>query len=181
MREYRHHATDATIEALRRLRRAWAGYHVSREAVTVALADGGTVTLRVEGTVLEPDFEAFRLSATLTEPLTEPASLTPAGAFDAGGNDVVVFRSETWIEESGEPGPAGSGAVVQFTGSPLQRSPSAAAMCAVDDALVVATASGTGLLVRCGLQPYALEVTTDREAIARFLGERHYGAGSAEG
>ena len=179
MREYHHHATAETIEALRRLRRAWAGYHLSRGAVVVALSDGGTVTLRVDGTVLEPDFEAFRLSATLAEPLAEPAPapLTPAGAFGADGNDVVVFRSETWIEAPAEPGTAGAGAgaVVQFTASPLQRSPSAAAVCAVDDALVVATADGTGLLVRCGLQPNALEVTGDREVIARFLGERHYG------
>lgn len=179
MREYHHHATIETIEALRRLRRAWAGYHVSREELVVSLADGSTVTLRVEGTEPEPDLVAYRLSATLTPPGPEP--LVPAGAFGADGNDVVVFRSETWIEAP--PGADGSDTdqVVQFTGSPLQRSPTAVAVCAVDDALVVATASGTGLLVRCGLKPDTLEVTRDREVIARFLGERHYGRAGAEG
>lgn len=180
MREYRHDASDETIEALRRLRRAWAGYHISSDTLTVALAEGGAVSIRVDGATLEPKFEAFRLSA---EPADVPAGpLTPPGAFGAGGNDVVVFRSETWIEAPDAPvvGTLGRNAVLQFTGSPLQRSPSAAAVCAVDDAAVVATADGTGLLVRCGLQPYALEITTDRAAIARFLAERHYGSAESD-
>lgn len=180
MREYRHQATEATIEALRRLRHAWTGYHVASDVLTVALADGSAVRIRVEGAELEVEFEAFRLGAELTDAPSPP--LTPPDAFEAGGNDVVVFRSETWIEEPGEPGEPvvgalGPQAVVQFTGSPLQRSATAAAVCAVDDAVVVATTAGTGLLVRCGLQPYALEVTTDAEAIARFLTERHYASG----
>jgi hypothetical protein len=182
VREYRHHATEATIEALRRLRRAWAGFHVARDAVVVLLADGGAVRIGVDGTDVEGGFAAFRLSAALVnapEALAAPAAaaapLTEPDAFGAGGNDVVLFRSETWIEaDASGDGAREQGTVVQFTGSPLQRSPSAVAVCAVDDAVVVATTAGTGILVRCGLQPYALEATTNPQAIARFLAERQY-------
>ena len=177
MREYRYHATEATIETLRRLRRAWAGYQVASDVLLVALEEGGTVRISVEGADVEPALVAYRLTAELVE--ARPAPLAAPGAFGGGGNDVVVFRSETWIEAPDDAGADPSGdRVVQFTGSPLQRSPSAAAVCAVDDALVVATGAGTGLLVRCGLQPYGLEATTDPAAIARFLAERHYGAAS---
>ncbi len=175
MREYRYAATDATIEALRRLRGAWTGYLVADDALLVALADGGTVRIHVEGADVEPSFEAFRLSAALTDLVV--AEPTAPESFGGGGNDVVVFRSETWIEapESAGDG-AGADRVVQFTGSPLQRSESATAVCAVDDAVVVATRAGTGVLIRCGLRPYTLEVTTESTAIARFLAERQYGA-----
>jgi len=180
VREYRYPATDATIDALRRLRGAWAGYRVTDDALLVALADGGAVRLTVEGAGVEPGFEAFRLSAA---PVAMPADgatdpLTPPGAFGQGRNDLVVFTSATWIVGAGASGAGGvdPDAVVQFTGAPRQRPDAADAACAVDDALVVATSAGTGVLVRCGLRPYALEVTTESAAIARFLAEREYGA-----
>lgn len=178
MRQYQYHATDSTIDALRRLRGAWTGYALTDDALVVALADGGTVRIRVEGAGVEPDFEAFRLSAALTDDTLERP--TAAEAFGVGRNDVVVFRSETWIEAPGAPpiADAAPTAVMQFTGSPRQRSASAAAVCTVDDAVVVATSAGTGLLLRCGLRPYALEATTESAAIARFLAERQYGDGS---
>lgn len=180
MRQHEHRATSSTIEALRRLRTPWAGYRVTSEALVVALADGGAVRITVEGREVEPNLEAFRLGAAMEE--SGPAGLSAAGDFDAGGNDVVIFRSETWIEETPA---AGNGdirpdAVTQFTGSPLHRSETAVAACTVDDALVIATTAGTGLLVRCGLKPYTVEVTTDRVAIARFLAERHYAAAEGE-
>jgi len=177
VRRYQYLATDATIDALRRLRGPWAGYLTTGKSLVVALADGGAVRVHVEGAGVEPDFEAYRLSAEATAAPTEP--LTPAGAFGAGRNDLVVCRSETWIGAPGVSAGDGAGpdAVVQFTGSARQRSDSATAACTVDDALVVATGAGTGMLVRCGLQPYALEVTTDSAAVARFLTERGYGAG----
>lgn len=180
MREYDYRATDETIEALRRLRRAWAGYHLTGDALVVVLEEGGTVRISVEGAELEPALAAFRLSAAPTE--SDPAHLSPPESFGAGGNDVVVFRSETWIE-AGAPGSGADAttAVMQFTGSPLQRPPSAAAVCSVDDAVVVASSAGTGLLVRCGLRPYALEVERDPTAIARFLVARQYGGAPDEG
>ncbi len=183
MREYRYPATDATIEALRRLRGAWAGYRVADDALLIALADGAAVRIHVEGADVEPSFEAFRLSAEVVDVVVEGPSAP--GAFGGGGNDVVVFRSETWIEApdasaaSGD-GAAGADRVVQFTGSPLQRSASAAAVCGVDDAVVVATRAGTGVLIRCGLRPYTLEVSTEPAVIARFRAERQYGAAAPD-
>ncbi|MGZ8378269.1 MAG: hypothetical protein ACXW05_13305 [Gemmatirosa sp.] len=180
MREYRYQATEATIEALRQLRGAWTGYRLAADALLIALATGDTIRIHVEGAGIEPDFEAFRLSAAVTGSTLERP--TAPEAFGDGGNDVVVFRSETWIEESPAPedDEVGERPVVQFTGSPLQRSETAAAVCAVDDAVVVATRAGTGLLVRCGLRPYALEVTTDATAIAHFLAERQYRSASPD-
>lgn len=179
MREYRYPATDTTIDALRRLRGTWAGHHRTDTALLVALTDGGAVRITVEGAAVEPSFEAFRLSAALVELPADAATgpLTAPGAFGQGRNDIVVFTSATWIvgaEASGDG--VAPDAVVQFTGAPRQRPDTAVAACAVDDALVVATSAGTGVLVRCGLRPYALEVTTESAAIARFLAERDYGA-----
>jgi hypothetical protein len=174
-REHRHHATDETVEALRRLRRAWAALHVAEDAVHVRLAEGGAVAIRVDLADLEPALQAARLRADV---VPDAPDGEPPGAFAAGGNDVVIFRSATWAEARAEG--AGDGAphtVVQFTGSPLQRTASAIAACTVDDAVVVAASDGTGLLVRCGLRPGTLDVVADRTAIARFLAERHYGGG----
>lgn len=180
MRQYQYPATDATLDALARLRRPWAGYRLGDDALVVALAEGGTVRVGVQGADVEPDFEAFRLSAESAEGTAD--GLTPPEAFGAGRNDVVAFRSATWIEgPAAAPDGGGERRVVQFTGAPHQVSPTAAAACVVDDAVVVATSAGTGMLVRCGVRPHTLDVTTEPAAIARFLRERQYGDGSAGG
>lgn len=177
MREHRHHATDATVEALRRLRRPWAGVHVTTDAVHVALADGGAVAVRPDAEDVDPALHAVRLRADVVETTPDPSDAP--GAFAAGGNDVVIFRSATWAEPAADAaGDGATGAVVQFTGSPLQRTAHAIAACTVDDAVVVAASDGTGLLVRCGLRPGTLDVVADRVAIGRFLAERHYGGAS---
>lgn len=181
MREHHHHATDATIEALRRLRRAWAGMHVAADAVRVTLADGATVTVRPDAADVDPALHAVRLHAEVVDAAASAdvggaASAGAVGAFAGGGNDVVIFRSATWAEPVADAaGDGATGAVVQFTGSPLQRTAHAIAACAVDDAVVVAAGDGSGLLVRCGLRPGTLDVVADPVAIARFLAERHYG------
>ncbi|GLC25920.1 hypothetical protein [Roseisolibacter agri] len=176
MRQYQYLATDATIDALGRLRRPWAGYHVGDDTLLVALAEGGTIRIGVEGADVEPDFEAFRLTAEAVDGIVDEP--TAAQAFGTGRNDVVVFRSATWIEgpAPSDDGVTGTQRVMQFTGAPRQLSPSAAAACAVDDACVVATSAGTGMLVRCGVRPRTLDVTLDSAAIAQFLRERQYGA-----
>ena len=181
VRQYQYLATDATIDALGRLRRPWAGYRIGDDTLLVALAEGGTIRVGVEGADVEPDFEAYRLSAEATDDTAD--ALTPADAFGAGRNDVVVFRSATWIEgpAPSDDGVAGTQRVMQFTGAPRQLSPSAAAACAVDDAFVVATSAGTGMLVRCGVRPHTLDVTLDPAAIAQFLRERQYGEASTGG
>ena len=130
-----------------------------------------------ESAEVEPDFEAFRVTARAIEaeadaPLPRPGT-EPVEDFAAGGNDIVVFNSETWLERAA-PGSGGEERAVQFTGRPLQRSESAEAVCAVTDAVVMATTIGTGILVRCGVRPHTVEVVREREAIARFLVERGY-------
>ncbi len=179
MRQYQYLATDATIDALGRLRRPWAGYRIGDDALLVALAEGGAVRIGVEGADVEPDFEAFRLTAEAVDAAAD--GLADAGAFGAARNDVVVFRSATWIEgpAPSDDGVTGTQRVMQFTGAPRQLSPSAAAACAVDDACVVATSAGTGLLLRCGVRPHTLDVTLDSAAIAQFLRERQYGDASS--
>lgn len=181
MRQYQYLATDATIDALGRLRRPWAGYRVGDDTLLVALAEGGIIRIGVEGADVEPDFEAFRLSAEAVDGVAD--GLTSADAFATGRNDVVVFRSATWIEgpAPSDDGVTGTQRVMQFTGAPRQLSPSAAAACAVDDAFVVATGAGTGMLVRCGVRPHTLDVTLDSAAIAQFLRERKYGEEAAGG
>lgn len=170
MRTHTFRATDATVEVLRRLRGAWRGVHVTADAVIVALADGTGVRVAVERTSLEPDFEVVRLTA---ERLPDaPPGVEAAGAFATGGNDVVVFRSESWIERPA--GRDGGDLVMQYTGSPLSRPEHAEATCAVDDAVVIATGAGEGMLLRTGAQPGTLEVVVDRERIAAFLRERRY-------
>jgi hypothetical protein len=49
-------------------------------------------------------------------------------------------------------------------------------VCLTTDAVVIASPVGTGILVRTGLAPYAVEVVDDAVELARFLTERHYGA-----
>lgn len=181
MRQYRYPASDDTIEALRALRGAWSSYRIEPRALTVTLADGGVVRVTVERGDVEAAFEAFRLQAVRTAaddataaPLAaSPAS--PAPDFAIGRNDLVLCTGATWVEGAPVAG-ASADAVVQFSGSPRQLSPSAVAVCLTTDAFVVASPLGTGFLVRTGVQPYSLLVTDDAGAIARFLGERGYGA-----
>jgi hypothetical protein len=205
VRQYRYAATDDTVEALVHLRGAWAAYRVEADAFTVWLADGGEVRIAVERAEVEPDFEAFRLTAARTGEPDEDALATLAADdvsrasgrarqapdFAVGRNDVVLFTGATWVEGpsddvADEGGPVaratgrfalGPEQSVQFSGSPDQISETAAAVCLTTDALVVASRIGTGFLVRTGVQPYSVEVTDDAGAIARFLGERRYGTG----
>lgn len=183
MREYSFRAADETIEALRRLRRGWAHYRVADEALVVVLADGGHVVVRSESAEVESGLEARRIAATAADSAdgegdeaNAEAARSDPGSLAAGANDVVVFRSETWVEAPGAASADGGDPdrTVQFSGSPLQRSPTAAAVCAVDDAFVVASGAGEGVLVRVGLKPGTVEVVTERGEIARFLAERQY-------
>lgn len=178
MREYSFHATDESIEALRRLRAPWLGYIVTEDTLTVQLAEGGAVRLSVESDEVEPQFEAYRLAVA---PVDGMAALFaeiagPTSDFSRGKNDVVVFHGETWIERPAVPlpGTMGSDPTVQFTGRAGQRSASAEAVCMTTDSVVFASPAGTGLLVRIGLKPFTLDVTEDRETIGRFLLERGY-------
>jgi hypothetical protein len=70
----------------------------------------------------------------------------------------------------------GRNPILQFSGHPAQIPESAAAVCHTTDAVVIATPSGTGFLIRTALQPYVLDVTDDAAALDRFLRERGYGS-----
>ena len=195
MREYRYFATEDTVEALRLLRGPWIAYRVERNAFTVRLADEVEVRIDVDGADVEPQFEAFRLTAVsgLTSPLPPegrgPATFREAPDFAVGRNDIVLFTGATWIE-GGVADTMGSGAAriassdgvslsgveqtVQFSGHPGQISETASAVCLTTDAMVIASPIGTGFLVRTGVKPYAVEVSDDAGEIARFLAMRGY-------
>ena len=199
VRHYRYEATSETVEMLRLLREPWSGIRVEPSRVTIRLADAREIRLEVEGADPEPGFEAFRISAAgnSDEPALDPrfAGERPpfrdAPDFATGRNDVVMFAGATWIDGAegrvGEPDPVhdahpptrpllGRNPIIQFSGHPAQVPESAAAVCQTTDAVVIATPSGMGFLIRTALQPYVLEVTDDAASLDRFLRERGYGS-----
>ena len=189
MREYSFHATDMSVEALRRLKSPWLDATVTTHAVTVSIGVAERVRLAVESTEMEPALEASRLRADVILDAAGGATSEPSldvGDLALGRNDVVLFAGETWVEGGGTrtTGHAGNGTggttaavqTLQFWGRPGQRPASAAAVCTTTDAIVVAAATGEGLLIRLGIKPLTLDVIRDRGAIARFLIERGYAA-----
>lgn len=189
MRHYRFQATDETVEALRALRGAWAGYRVEPASFTVRLEDAREVRVSVDAADVEPDFPAFRIGAALATgddgdgPFLASLPSLEAGAqprrklelapdFAVGRNDVVLFTGATWLDGASPDGATGQ--AVQFSGHPGQVAESAAAVCLTTDAIVVASPVGTGFLVRTGLRPLTLEVTDDANEIATFLAQRGY-------
>jgi hypothetical protein len=174
MRQYSFQATEATVQAMRRLRAPWARLHVLDTAVTVVLADETAVIIDVEGADVEDAFEAFRLRA-----VHDPTPLVygdPAIDFTAPGNDVVLFTGAAWSEPGGTmttPLIATPGAVT-FSGHPGQLSEQAEVVCLTTDAVVIASAAGAGMLLRTGLKPYALQLVRDPAEVRAFLRERGY-------
>ena len=174
MRQYKYQATDETYEILRRLRGRWSRIHQAETAVTVVLDDGTGVCVQVEAADVEDAFEAFRLTA-----IVDPSPMVYGDAIDAfaeGGNDVVVFTGATWSETNAatKDPVISQQAVVHFSGHPGQISDSAEIVCLTSDAVVIATTSGIGMLIRTGLKPYSLEVVRDPSAVRAFLLERGY-------
>jgi hypothetical protein len=174
LRQYHYQATDSTLEALRLLRGAWSRIHVADTAVTVVLSDGRAVCLQVEAADVEDAFEAFRLTATVDPSPMVYGDAQPA--FAEGGNDIVVFTGATWSESrAAVASPSLSpDSVLQFSGHPGQISESAEVVVLTSDAVVIASSSGVGLLIRTGLKPYSLDVVRDAEPVRAFLLERGY-------
>lgn len=176
MRQYKYQATEASVEALRRLRAPWARLHVLDTAVTVILADETAVIIDVEAADVEDRFEAFRLRA-----VHDPTPMVygdPVADFTAPGNDVVLFTGATWCEPGSTtttPIIAIPGAVA-FSGHPGQLAEGAEVVCLTTDAVVVASAAGAGMLIRTGLKPYALQVVREPAEVRAFLRERGYEA-----
>jgi len=96
--------------------------------------------------------------------------------FADGGNDVVVFTGATWSEPNAATVDpiVSQGSVIHFSGHPGQISDTAEIVCLTSDAVVIATATGVGMLIRTGLKPYSLEIVRDPTAVRAFLLERGY-------
>lgn len=174
MRQYNYQATTETYEVLRRLRGKWDRMHRAETAVTVVLDDGTGVTIQVEAADVEDAFEAFRLTATVDpQPMVYGEAVE---GFADGNNDVVVFTGATWSEPNGSTvNPIVSKeSVIHFSGHPGQISATAEIVCLTSDAMVAATPSGVGLLIRTGLKPYSLDVVRDPAEVRKFLLERGY-------
>ncbi len=178
MRQYKYQATDNTCDVLRRLRGAWSRIHQAETAVTIVLSDGTGVCIQVEAADVEDAFEAFRITATVD--LSPMVYGDAIDAFADGGNDVVVFTGATWSEPNAttrDPIIAQT-AVVHFSGHPGQISDSAEIGCLTSDAVVIATTTGVGMLIRTGLKPYSLDVVREPAAVRAFLLERGYASGT---
>lgn len=174
MREYRFLATDDTQEALRLARGVWHGLTIADTAVTIHLVTGEAVRIEPEAADVEDVFEAFRLNARVD---TTPQSPTDAaGEFGLGRNDVVLFTGATWTVADTEAlgVELRQGAAMHFSGHPGQLAEDADVVCLTTDAIVIATITGTGMLIRVGLKPGAVDVVSDPETIAAFLLERGY-------
>lgn len=168
-RDYSFIADIDSLDALRRLRRGWAGWELAEGEFRVRLREGGTVRAHVDRAEIESGFEVSCLVADFSpEESTLPAR---DSAFTSHANDVTVYRGVTWLEKRPELGPDHS---IQFSGSPAIEIPeTAVAKCDFTDALALSS-EGTGMIVRLALQPGWLEVVTDPDAIAKFLEIRDF-------
>jgi len=163
-RDYSFIADVDSLDALRRLRRGWAGWEFAEGEFRVRLREGGTVRAHVDRAEIETGFE---VSCLVADFLPEQAEL-PArdSAFTSHANEVTVFRGVTWLEMRPDLGPQHS---IQFSGSPSLEIPeTAVAKCDFTDAMAVST-EGTTIIVRLALRPGWLEVVTDADEIAKFL------------
>ena len=175
MREYRFLATAETQEALRLARGVWHGMTITERVLTIHLVTGEAVRVECEPADVEDLFETFRLNAAVDK--EPPPPTDAAGEFGLGRNDVVLFTGATWTVADPEAQlgvELRDGAAMHFSGHPGQLPEDAEVVCLTTDAFVVATTTGTGLLVRVGLKPGSVDVVSDPAVIANFLLERGY-------
>ncbi len=168
-RDYSFIADVDSLDALRRLRRGWAGWEIAEGEFRVRLREGGTVRAHVDRAEIETGFEVSCLVADFTP----DGSALPArdSAFTSHANEVTVFRGVTWLEKRPDLGPDHS---IQFSGSPAIDIPeSAVAKCDFTDAIAVAS-EGSRIIVRLALRPGWLELVTDPETVAKFLEIRDF-------
>lgn len=167
--DYTFIADTDSLEALRRLRRGWAGWELAEGEFRVRLRDGGTVRLHVDRAEIEPGFEVSCLVADFL-PQSESLPVRDS-AFTSHANEVAVFRGVTWLERRPDLGPEHS---IQYSGIPGFDIPdSAVAKCDFTDAVAVTT-EGAALVVRLALRPGWLELVSDPEEVTRFLTLRGY-------
>ena len=177
MREYRFLATEETQESLRLARGVWHGVTIEEMSVTIHLVTGEAVRVEPEAADVEDTFEAYRLNARI-DPNAAPPS-DAAGEFGLGRNDVVLFTGATWTVTNADAlgVELRDGAAMHFSGHPGQLAEDADVVCLTTDSIVIATVTGTGMLLRVGLKPGSIDVVTDQVAIAAFLLERGYSTG----
>lgn len=169
LRTYSFVADTDSLEALRQLRRGWAGWEMAEGEFRVRLREGGTVRAHVDSGVIEPGFEVSCLVADFI-----PAQATiPArdSAFTSHANEVAVFRGVTWLEPRPDLGPDHT---IQYSAIPGIVVPDeAVATCDFTDAISVTSEVGA-LVVRLALRPGWLEVVEDPEQVAKFLSLRGF-------
>lgn len=168
-RSYSFIADVDSLEALRRLRRGWAGWEIAEGEFRVRLREGGTVRAHVDRAEVEPGFEVACLVADFLPDAGElPARDSP---FTSHANDIAVFRGVTWLELRPDLGPDHS---IQYSGIPGFEIPdTAVAKCDFTDAFAVTT-EDAGLVVRIALRPGWLEVVEDPAEVAKFLALRGF-------
>lgn len=162
-RDYSFIADTDSLDALRRLRRGWAGWELAEGEFRVRLRDGGTVRAHVDRAQIERDFEVSCLVADfLPDAATLPGRDSP---FSSHLNEVTVFRGVTWLEPLPDLGTEHS---IQYSGIPGFPIPEAAvAKCDFTDSFAVTT-EGAGLVVRIALRPGWLELVEDPAQVAEF-------------
>ncbi len=169
LRTYSFIADTDSLEALRRLRKGWAGWEIAEGEFRVRLREGGTVRAHVDRSEIEPGFE---VSCLVADYLPERAAL-PArdSAFSSRGNEVAVFRGVTWLEPRPDLGPTHT---IQYSAIPgIELPDSAVAKCDFTDAIAVTT-EGAALVVRLALRPGWLEVVEDPAEVEKFLAMRGF-------
>lgn len=169
IRQYSFIADTDSLEALRRLRRGWAGWEMAEGEFRVRLRDGGTVRAHVDRAEIEPGFE---VSCLVADYWPDQATIPVRdSAFTSQGNDVAVFRGVTWVEPRPDLGPEHS---IQYSATPGFELPETAiAKCDFTDAISV-TSEGGALVVRLALRPGWLEVVDDPEEVAKFFSLRGF-------
>lgn len=172
-REYKFVAGDDSLEALRKLRHGWAGWELREGALVVRLRDGGAVRAHVDSAEIEPGFEVSSIVADWFADAADaglaelPAKDSP---FSSDGNDVVVFRGISWIEQRPD---LGKDTAITFSGNPLMAPDSPEAICDTSDAVAIIAEEGA-FLVRISLKPGHLEVIEDPQQVEPFLEGRGY-------
>lgn len=169
LRTYSFIADVDSIEALRRLRRGWAGWEIAEGEFRVRLREGGTVRLHVDRTEIESGFE---VSCLVADFIPEQATIPVRDSwFTSQGNDVAIFRGVTWLEPRPDLGPDHT---IQYSAIPGIELPDAAvAKCDFTDAIAVTSANG-GLVVRLALRPGWLEVLEKSDEVEKFLSLRGF-------
>jgi hypothetical protein len=168
-RDYTFIADTDSLDALRRLRRGWAGWEMAEGEFRVRLREGGTVLAHVDRAEIEPGFE---VSCLVADFLPEQSEL-PArdSAFTSHANDIAVFRGVTWVEPRPDLGPDHT---IQYSAIPGFEIPdTATAKCDFTDAFAITT-DGAALVVRLALRPGWLEVLEVPEEVAKFLSLRGF-------